>query len=1188
MRREYVVRQERVSIEEIEGIVAVLPRERGASRSDFSRSFGEIVEASSRAEEDPDWQAFENAGWIFVRPNDAVQRALDTRDRVDNAEAAQRVFQHPNGRTLLGTDRLSVKLRAEMSEDEVRAALDAENLEIVNQLKFAPNLYEVRVKGDRDFLQTSLELAENSDFLYAEPQFIEHIPQRFTPTDPSYGQQWHLNNTGQDSGTAGADISAEDAWDMTRGAGVTVAVIDNGFDVTHPDLAAAITATSGFFQTNAMGNAVFVQGLAGYPDPDAAIPNSAGPGIRGHGTFCAGMAAARANNGQGGCGVANQADLTVVACLGDQVGTQATLARAIAYAADPTQEVPAANPDDGADVISCSLGPNGANWNMMQTLQDAIDFAVGNGRGGLGTAIFWAVTNGNFQIQFDEVCSYTNTIAVARSTRNDLEDNSGFGPELDFLATGVDVFSTASGGVYGNGTGTSYAAPTAAGVGTLMLAVNPDLTWQQVRQMMRDTCDQIGGGVYDASGHNDDYGFGRVNAARAVCNAGRIVELQTLSVQFNDVPEGEQTARAIVFSVTTCLAATFQIVSGPTATSGPGSFGTLPSPNAALPATGTLSTREARLWLSFTGTNDGDITTGEVTVRLVETGEEWPIPISANTIARPTVATVLCLDQSGSMQFPSGLAGFVTRNDVLKFSAPIFINVLQEDNGIGIVAFDHNAYNRMNVQTVGPLSPFDPVRSTALGVIASHTPNPSGNTAIGDAIEEAVNKLNATSGYDHETIVVFTDGHETAAKYIADVAPLINERVFAIGLGTADQIKPSALTALTNGTGGYLLLTGAVGPDDLFLLSKYYLQILAGVTNQDIVLDPEGAIKPGQKHRIPFQLNEADVGVNAILMGETDLPVFHFALETPGGDLIDPALAGVTPSVDYISAQGVSFYRMTLPVPLGAGARSGKWHAVLTVDDVYYKRYLSTLDNFPELYKQVLAHGVRYSLSVHSYSGLRLQTQLLQDSLEPGATLTVRAVLTEYGLPIGSDRATVRAEFERPDGTGGLLTLSETEAGSGIYTASLPALLSGVYRFRVLANGSTLRGRDFTREHLLTGAVWQGGNNPPPTSTDDPRENQEQLCRLLNCLVSEKVMRPEFEKRLEELGIDLNALRACIQAWCRRPRPISIQRPAQTSLTPSSILSTGETNTLSTEGTTLLPVMVDLIRQLAQEIEDQQ
>ncbi|MEX2264199.1 MAG: S8 family serine peptidase [Bryobacteraceae bacterium] len=1178
MRREYVMRGKRIAIEELEGIVAVKPKEVGAAREYIQRAFGEIAEARAVMAEEAKWEAFAKAGWVLVRPNAELSRALESRTVPAGAESVQRIFRHPSGRIYLGSDRLSVRLRAGLTEVQARAVLDNAGLDIIRRLKFAPNLYEIRVRPGRDFLEASAALSGSSDFEYAEPLFIEHIPGRLTPTDPEYGEQWHLNNTGQDGGTAGADISAEQAWDMTRGSGVRVAIIDNGFDVGHDDLSAAIVAQSGFFD----GGANFVQSLAGYPDS-------------GHGTFCAGMALARANNGEGVAGVAYEAEFLAVACLVDQLGDQATLARAVAYAADPSQEVGGADPNDGAEVIASSLGPNNQPWPMTQTLQDAIDFAVTNGRGGLGTPIFWATDNANVPIAQDEVLSYANTIAVGRSTRNDLEDNSAFGPELDFLATGVDVHSTTSGGGYGDNTGTSFAAPTAAGVGALVLAVNPDLTWQQVRQVMRDTCDKIGGVVYDAAGHNDDYGFGRVNAERAVCTAALSVELLTPAVNFNDVPEGELTARAIVFSVVSCDAATFQIVSGPTVTSGPGSFGTLPSPNAILPGGVGIAPRQARLWLSFTGTNDGDITEGEVTVRLAESGQEWVIPISSNTINRPTVAAVMVLDQSGSMTFASGLPGFATRNDVLKFAAPVFVNLIQEDNGIGIVAFDHDAFDRMAVQTVGPPGPFDPVRATALGVIAAHAPNPAGNTAIGDGVENAHNMLTAAPGFDFHAMVVFTDGHETASKYIADVAPLINERVFAIALGTADQIQPAALTALTNGTGGYLYLTGAVGPDDLFLLSKYYLQVLAGVTNQDIVLDPQGAIKPGQKHRIAFDLNEADIGVDGILLGETNLPVFRFVLETPAGDVIDPAVAAGTPGASYTAAQGVSFYRMTLPVPIGAGARAGKWHAVLTVDEVYYKRYLASLDNYPDLYQKVKAHGVRYSLSIHSYSGIRLQPRLTQTSQEPGATLTVRAVLTEYGIPIGGGRATVRAEFERPDGTSGLLWLTETEPDSGIYTASTGAPLSGVYPFRVLANGKTLRGRNFSREHLLTGAVWKGGDNPPPTSQDDPNEEKERCCRLLNCLLNGSVIRPEFEKRLQELGLDLNALRACIRAWCR-PQPPVIVRPVPVQpgtvvgtppRQPGSVAPAAPGAATTAPGLTIPREVADLIRRLANELESQ-
>jgi murein tripeptide amidase MpaA len=619
---------------------------------------------------------------------------------------------------------------------------------------------------------------------------------------------------------------------------------------------------------------------------------------------------------------------------------------------------------------------------------------------------------------------------------------------------------------------------------------------------------------------------------RALCQSNRAHTLDTPTVSFNDVPEGERTARAIVFSVQTCQAATFQIVSGPTLTSGPGSFGTLPSPTAALAATTDLSAREARLWLTFTGTHDGDIASGTVTVRLVETGEEWTIPLSANTIARITVGAVLVLDQSASMQQPSGLAAFPTRNDVLKFAAPVFVNVLQEHNGVGIVAFDQDAYDRMAVQPVGPVSAFDPVRANALSAIAAHTPNPAGNTSIGDGVERAHNLLTAATGFDQLATIVFTDGFETADKRIADVAPLIGERVFAIGLGTPDQIQPAALTALTNGTGGQLLLTGTIGPDDLFLLSKYYLQILAGVTNHDIVRDPQDAIAPGMTHRIGFDMNEADISLDAILLAETDLPVLRYALETPAGDRITPASAGPGTGVEYVAARGVRMFRGALPVPVGAaGAAAGRWHAVLEVDEAAFKRYLASLANYPEQAQKVKAHGVRYTLNVQSYSGLRLQASLGQDSNQPGATLTLRAVLTEYGLPVPASRANVRAEFKLPDGSGGTLVMVEETAGSGVFTASMKAPLAGVYPLRVLAAGKSMRGREFTREHLLTGAVWAGGDNPT-TGRPDPGAQTEQVCSLLACMLGKPVLSSELEHKLKDIGLDLDALRRCLRGWC--------------------------------------------------------
>src|SRR5262249_7269569 len=196
----------------------------------------------------------------------------------------------------------------------------------------------------------------------------------------------------------------------TKGEGVRIAVVDNGFDTDHPDL--AFGPLSGWFrETDDRTDADFVPGTNGMRDGD-------------HGTACAGMIRATAGNGVGGCGVAFAAELSMVACLGDQVGTQSTLARAIAYAANPSLENAALAASAGADVIACSLGPNTATWQIRQVMSDALDFAATQGRGGKGCPIFWACTNGNFPIGSDEICSHPHVIAVGRSRKTDLDDGS--------------------------------------------------------------------------------------------------------------------------------------------------------------------------------------------------------------------------------------------------------------------------------------------------------------------------------------------------------------------------------------------------------------------------------------------------------------------------------------------------------------------------------------------------------------------------------------------------------------------------------------------------------------------------------------------------------------------------------------------------------------------------------------------
>jgi subtilisin family serine protease len=450
---------------------------------------------------------FEKAGWVFVESTRDIAKAAGTRSAVEGARAVRQVYLGRGG-TLIGTDLVTLQLDPDVSEFEVMKRLAADHLRLVRRLGFAPNTFEVRVPVDRPELEVVQDLQQKPKrYRFVEPVFLEALIGRHKPSDPDFGNQWQHKNDGSNGGKVGADIKSEKAWDVTRGLGVRLAVIDNGMQVKHPDLKAGIVG-GGYFVPDGTGISTFHRwkpGQKGFPNGE-------------HGTFCMGMAGARMDNKLGGCGSAPEVDLLAIACLTDQVGTQLTLARAVAYAADPKTEDAQANSSDGAHVISCSLGPNGADWPMTSVLELAINTAAVQGRGGLGVPIFWAASNGPFDIAHDEVCSHPDVMAVSRSNRNDLEDGAAYGRKLEFLAPGVEVYSTKSGGKYRYWTGCSFAAPLAAGVAALVLARNPTWTRDQVRQRMRESCDKVGGvGVtYDTHGHHPNYGFGRINAEKAV------------------------------------------------------------------------------------------------------------------------------------------------------------------------------------------------------------------------------------------------------------------------------------------------------------------------------------------------------------------------------------------------------------------------------------------------------------------------------------------------------------------------------------------------------------------------------------------------------------------------------------------------------------------------------------------------
>lgn len=595
-------------------------------------------------------------------------------------------------------------------------------------------------------------------------------------------------------------------------------------------------------------------------------------------------------------------------------------------------------------------------------------------------------------------------------------------------------------------------------------------------------------------------------------------------LNFTDVPAGETTVRAAVFRIYGCSDVTVRVTAGggPTAP-----FSILqPASGSVTVPHGPHHHTEVRIWIAFTAGAAGvAVPDGSVTFECPENGEQFTFVLRANVVPRPRVAVMMALDQSWSMSFAAGTTG-ATRVEVLKDSARKFMELIQRDNGVGLIRFDHNSYPvddpafpGLAVTRILSDNIFDTARVAAVAAVNAHTPNPAGSTSVGDGVDRARQVLNAlpAADYDRKALIVLTDGLENDPLWIADVTGSIDDRTFAIGLGNEQQVNTAALSALAHSTGGYLLLTGLLSSsiDDYFRISKYFLQILAGVTNAEIIVDPSGFIAPGSTIRIPFQVSEADVDGTAILM--TDYNVVDLALETPDGTLI-PAASANGLGIGYEVGAQTKWFRFTLPVALAQGQHAGTWYAVLEVNGTDYKKLLTTLrkDKDPNL-DRVATHGARYSVVAQTYSNLRMATALTQNSFEPGTELAARATLTEYGLPVAK-RARARLELTRPDGS--TISVSMDESEPGLFEAAVKALVPGVYHGRILAQGVTLRGTPFTREQVATSAVWRGGDKPqlPPDRTD------RRWWRLLARMLSDKSINPKLRDRLVKEGVDLDAI----------------------------------------------------------------
>ena len=421
------------------------------------------------------------------------------------------MFHFPDARQTL-MDQFVVRFKPGTSIQEIESNNTENGVEIIQKMQL-PDTYLLRVSSGNDTLAMANAYHESDLTLYATPDFIRFLPQRYTPNDTRFPNQWGMENTGTNPpdgvGRVDADIDVSAAWDISQGdPQIVIAIVDEGVELDHEDLDGKIASD--------------YTAISGFPRDQDANPNNSWDA---HGTNVAGIAAAETNNGQGVAGVCPNCSLMPI-----QIAYSAT-----SSSGWTTQDSWIANGltwavDNGADVLSNSWG----GGSPSDLIDDAISYAISHGRDGLGSVVLFAAGNDNSSIIYP--ASNNDTIAVGASSPCDERKSpsscdgenwwgSNYGSALDIVAPGVEWWSTdmsgsdgyASGAYFNHMNGTSSATPAAAGLAGLILSYKPCLTEAEVQDIMQQSAeDQVGIDSEDVPGWDPYMGWGRVNAHDAL------------------------------------------------------------------------------------------------------------------------------------------------------------------------------------------------------------------------------------------------------------------------------------------------------------------------------------------------------------------------------------------------------------------------------------------------------------------------------------------------------------------------------------------------------------------------------------------------------------------------------------------------------------------------------------------------
>lgn len=493
-----------------------------------------------------------------------LPRQLETQIEQARAQSTVQFVSHvyqlatsPQTRIYL-TERMTVQFVPELPAAQVAAIAQQYGLETIQPLVGIPNtfIYRVTQRATENPIKIANRLAGQAEILTAEPNVVVETSLLYRPGDSLYSQQWHLNPMQGPNVNPDAHISVERAWDVTRGSrSVVVAVSDDGFDLAHPDL----------------------QGVGKIVAPLDLQANDAVPlpmtGDENHGTSCAGLAIGEENQ-NGIVGVAPGCSFMPIRTTGfldDEtierifIGAMERGAAVISCSWSPAainyplslaqRSILTRVATEGRGGKGCVIVFSAGNAN--RPVSGAIDERSwpGNAVRGVtewlsGFAVHPDVITVSACTSLSRKAAYSNWgqhVAVAAPSNN-APPNVGL-PKLGTVKTGPEVKVSLPGrgmvtsdrtgpagysrDAYTNTFGgTSSSCPVVAGVAGLVLSTNPNLTAREVKQILQQTADKIIDetpdpqlglqlGTYDNKGHSQWFGYGRVNAYKAVVEAKR-------------------------------------------------------------------------------------------------------------------------------------------------------------------------------------------------------------------------------------------------------------------------------------------------------------------------------------------------------------------------------------------------------------------------------------------------------------------------------------------------------------------------------------------------------------------------------------------------------------------------------------------------------------------------------------------